>query len=235
MSNIYNSDDFDPTPIINGVSTDISNSESLAVDNSDEITQTLSNLNNLATKLNQLNAKETEKNIQGMTSILMQMFLQSRMNNNIKMENMKSKLINRLIEIMDTMTAAEIANVLPQLQMSMSTDVDRAMGGGPLGHGGIQVNINQDNKEINTVNNHNNVYAPHVNIDKNIQDNSGSVSKIVEAMSAFKTLGVPTQAQIEHNPEVPMAKLEAKEIAAEFVEKNIKEDQEQQAKILNEE
>lgn len=231
---IYDSDDFDPTPIIGGVTTDISDSASRAVDNSDEITQTLENLNSLSSKLKSLNAKETEKNIQSMTSILTQMFLNSRLNNNIKMENIKSQMINRLSQILDTMTAAEIANVLPQLQMSMSADVDRAMGGGPLGHG-IQVNINQDNKEINTVNNHNNVYAPRIEIEKNIQDSSGSVSKIVEAMSAFKSLGVPTQSQIEHNPSEPMNSLGTKEVIAEFVEKNIKDDRDQQNKILNEE
>lgn len=233
MTNRFNnSDDFD-TALVPGTTRDITDYESKSVDNSDEMFQTLENLNILSTKLSQINKNESEKNLQNMASLLTQMFLNSRLNNNIKLENIKSKLINRLGEIYDTMTAAEITTFLTQIQTSMNDDVNRAVGGGPLNKG-IQVNINnQDNRAINHQTN-NNIYAPTANLTQTVEK-TDTVSKIVEAMSAFKELGIPNQNQIGFNPAEPInTELKSKEVVAEFVEKNQKEDNEQYQKMLNE-
>lgn len=239
MGNLFNSnsDDFDLSYVPGTKQEDITDSESLAVDDSDEISKSLDNLNVLATKLSSINRAETEKSLQDTISILTQMFLTDRWKNNIKLENAKSKLITRLMSIMDTMTAGEIATFLPLLQTSMNEDVNRAMGGAPTSKG-FQININ--NQDIkNTQNNNvvtgNNVYALPENMQPTSQSMS-SLSKINEAINAFKAWGLPTQNQIAFDPTKSVNnELKSKEVVADFVELNQKEDKQQNEKVLNEE
>ena len=238
MRNLFNSnsDDFDST-LVPGTKEDISDTESLAVDDSDEISKSLENLSTLSTKLASINRSETEKSLSDTISILTQMFLADRWKNNIKLENAKSKLINRLIAISDTMTATEIATFLPQIVTAMNDDVNRAMGGVPTSKG-FQININ--NQDIkNTQNNNmvtgNNVYALPENMQPTSQSMS-SLSKIHEAIEAFKVMGIPKQSQLSFDPTKSVnSELKSKEVVAEFVELNQKEDKQQNEKMLNEE
>lgn len=236
MGSVFDSDDFDSS-YVPGTHSDITDDESRAADDCCEISKTLENLNKVALSLSKINRNETERNIQNSISILTQMFLQSRLNNNIKLENVKSKLINRLVDISDTMTAAEIASFLSQIQMAMNDDVNRAVGGGPVNKG-IQVNINNQDNRVNNQQTNNigmNVYAVSEEQKPSVQK-VDNVSKIVEVMNALKTLGVPSQNQISYDPSEPInTELKSKEVVAEFVELNQKEDKEANNKILNEE
>ena len=151
-----------------------------------QLLQTLDNINQVAKSLAKIDSEESVLARNRVVNALYAAFANKRFKSNLRLEELKDKLIDRVVENADNLDIATALMAIKDLHTMTSNDLDRALGINAKG-AAVQVNLTNMNGNQTFTD------KPVVNVSA---ESLSSVSKINEAINILKDLKVPTQDEI---------------------------------------
>ena len=233
-------DDFEDelVPVSNGTAINSYSSEEDEDEDQSYLLKKLNAVSNLATKMRENNSKETLSNMRFAIDVIAHTFLEHRLKNGLKAEDMKKALIERFWEVLPSCTPQEMTDMFRAISDSGVADLDRLLG--PR-NGGININMQgptttnnvYDNRVENQINQtQQNVYANDKASKALSQEAITSIGKFTEAADLFKQIGIPRQNQVEYKPAEKLP--DKQKEMAEAIDANFEEIKKDEKKYMNE-
>lgn len=204
----------------------------------DYVINKFKSIGKLAKSLSEVNSHEQENSLKKSLDVLTSVFMANRLENGLKAEDLKRKMLSRMTSILDAFTPTEIIQAYKLISDASNPDLEKMLGSGKSGininMGGPTMN-NYDNSITNTQVNQIAQQTDYSN-DKAIkqisQEEMKRIGNLSEISNIFKEMNLPRQNQIEYNPNEKIVTNEQK--IANMIEANFKEIKEEEIKKLNE-